>query len=193
MSAVSNTASIVLSGKSCERTIPGSTTHRCVAVRNRTDARSHSFIVGNFRAYRDGWDGTTENSTLLIHPALPGECCVTVSDQRRAAGRPTGRSAGPVACHRRLRAESGRLPVLCRARCLRIEVAGGSSPQPVATGVASTGRSSPARERERSELLHPVYRVRRRTRHADLPRATCTPPFGLTRSARTHRWHLHER
>jgi uncharacterized lipoprotein len=29
--------------------IPGSAARRCVRVKNRTDVRSHSFIVGNFR------------------------------------------------------------------------------------------------------------------------------------------------
>jgi hypothetical protein len=42
-----------------------------VKVKNRTDVRSNSFIVGNFRAYRDQWDGTIENSKLYYVPLYP--------------------------------------------------------------------------------------------------------------------------
>ena len=52
-------------------TIPGSAFRRCVPVKNRTDVRSNSFIVGNFRAYRDQWDGTIEKSKLYYVPLYP--------------------------------------------------------------------------------------------------------------------------
>jgi hypothetical protein len=51
--------------------IPGSAARRCVPVKNRTDVRSNSFIVGNFRAYFDQWDGTIENSKLYYIPLYP--------------------------------------------------------------------------------------------------------------------------
>jgi len=50
---------------------PGSAARRCVTVKNGTDVRSNSFIVGNFRAYRDQWDGTIENSKLYYIPLYP--------------------------------------------------------------------------------------------------------------------------
>jgi hypothetical protein len=52
-------------------TVPGSASHRCVEVKNRKDVRSNSFIVGNFRAYIDQWDGTIENSKLYYIPLHP--------------------------------------------------------------------------------------------------------------------------
>jgi hypothetical protein len=52
-------------------TTPGSTARRCVPVRNRSDVRSDSFIVGNFRAYISGWDGTLNNSKLYYIPLYP--------------------------------------------------------------------------------------------------------------------------
>jgi len=51
--------------------IPGSAARRCVHVKNRTDVRSNSFIVGNFRSYRDHWDGTIERSKLYYIPLSP--------------------------------------------------------------------------------------------------------------------------
>ena len=50
---------------------PGSAARRCVKVKNRTDVRSNSFIVGNFRSYISGWDGTIENSKLYYIPLYP--------------------------------------------------------------------------------------------------------------------------
>jgi hypothetical protein len=52
-------------------TIPGSSAHRCVQVRNRSSVRSNSFIVGNFRSYIRFWDGTLENSKLAYTPLSP--------------------------------------------------------------------------------------------------------------------------
>jgi hypothetical protein len=52
-------------------TMPGSPARRCVLVKNRTDVRSHSFIVGNFRSYIRYWDGTLENSKLYYIPLFP--------------------------------------------------------------------------------------------------------------------------
>jgi hypothetical protein len=60
-------------------TIPGSAARRCVKVKNRTDARSNSFIVGNFRNYRDHWDGTLENSKLYYVPLYPEETAPPLS------------------------------------------------------------------------------------------------------------------
>jgi hypothetical protein len=51
--------------------IPGSAARHCVRVSNHTDVRSHSFIVGNFRSYISGWDGTIENSKLYYIPLYP--------------------------------------------------------------------------------------------------------------------------
>jgi hypothetical protein len=48
--------------------IPGSVGRRCVRVGNRTDVRSNSFVVGNFRSYSNGWDGTLANSKLYYIP-----------------------------------------------------------------------------------------------------------------------------
>ena len=52
-------------------TIPGSSARRCVEVKNRTDVRSNSFIVGNFRSYIRHWNGTLENSKLYYIPLYP--------------------------------------------------------------------------------------------------------------------------
>jgi hypothetical protein len=53
------------------RSTPGSAARSCVQVKNLTDVRSNSFIVGNFRSYRDQWDGTIENSKLYYVPLYP--------------------------------------------------------------------------------------------------------------------------
>jgi hypothetical protein len=52
-------------------TIPGSPGRRCVQVKDRTDVRSNSFIVGNFQDYIRFWDGTIENSKLYYIPLYP--------------------------------------------------------------------------------------------------------------------------
>jgi hypothetical protein len=52
-------------------TTPGSAARRCVRVKNRTDVRSNSFIVGNFQSYIRGWNGTIENSKLYYIPLRP--------------------------------------------------------------------------------------------------------------------------
>src|SRR5436190_705480 len=53
------------------RTVPGSSAHTCVSVGTRTTVRSGEFIVGNFVAYRQSWDGTLENSKLAYTPLYP--------------------------------------------------------------------------------------------------------------------------
>jgi hypothetical protein len=52
-------------------TTPGSAARRCVRVKNRSDVRSDSFVVGNFRSYISTWDGTVENSKLYYIPLYP--------------------------------------------------------------------------------------------------------------------------
>jgi hypothetical protein len=42
-----------------------------VNVGTRTTVRSGEFIVGNFVAYRQSWDGTLENSKLAYIPLYP--------------------------------------------------------------------------------------------------------------------------
>src|SRR5437764_11705120 len=53
------------------RTTPGSSTHTCVNVGTRTTVRSGEFIVGNFVAYIQSWDGTLNNSKLAYIPLYP--------------------------------------------------------------------------------------------------------------------------
>jgi hypothetical protein len=53
------------------RTVPGSSAHTCVSVGTRTTVRSGEFIVGNFTAYIQTWDGTLENSKLAYTPLYP--------------------------------------------------------------------------------------------------------------------------
>ena len=53
------------------RTTPGSSAHICVNVGTRTTVRSGEFIVGNFVAYIQTWDGTLENSKLAYSPLYP--------------------------------------------------------------------------------------------------------------------------
>ena len=59
--------------------IPGSAARHCVRVRNRTDVRSNSFIVGNFRSYISGWDGTIENSKLYYIPLYPEQTALPLT------------------------------------------------------------------------------------------------------------------
>lgn len=69
---------------------PGSAARRCVKVKNRTDVRSNSFIVGNFRAYRDQWDGTIENSKLYYIPLYPERTAPSLAVSAEPLdGRPT--------------------------------------------------------------------------------------------------------
>jgi hypothetical protein len=42
-----------------------------VRVKDRTDVRSNSFIVGNFQSYIRDWNGTIENSKLYYIPLYP--------------------------------------------------------------------------------------------------------------------------
>jgi len=53
------------------RTVPGSSAHSCVSVGKRTTVRSGEFIVGDFAAYIQTWDGTLENSKLAYTPLYP--------------------------------------------------------------------------------------------------------------------------
>jgi hypothetical protein len=59
------------SWKKLWRTVPGSSAHTCVNVGTRTTVRSGEFIVGNFVAYIQTWDGTLENSKLAYTPLYP--------------------------------------------------------------------------------------------------------------------------
>jgi hypothetical protein len=45
--------------------------HTCVSVGSRDTVRSGEFIVGNFVANRQSWDGTPENSKLAYTPLYP--------------------------------------------------------------------------------------------------------------------------
>src|SRR5262249_54433736 len=71
---------------------PGSAARRCVKVKNRTDLRSNSFIVGNFRSYISGWDGTIENSKLYYIPLYPEH---TAPPLAGSAQPPHGQPADP--------------------------------------------------------------------------------------------------
>lgn len=56
------------------RETPGAADERCLDVGGRTDVRSGGFVVGNFAAFREGWDGTEANSKLYyipLHPSPP--------------------------------------------------------------------------------------------------------------------------
>jgi hypothetical protein len=53
------------------RQTPGTPRERCLDVGRRTDVRSGGFVVGNFAAFRDGWDGTEATSKLYYIPLRP--------------------------------------------------------------------------------------------------------------------------
>lgn len=72
-------------------TVPGSAARRCVVVKNRSDVRSNSFIVGNFRAYISGWDGTLNNSKLYYIPLYPEQTAPPLAVSAEPLdGQPTG-------------------------------------------------------------------------------------------------------
>jgi hypothetical protein len=50
------------------QSVPGTSDRQSVPVRDLTSVRSGDFVVGNFVAYRDSWDGTLENSKLAYTP-----------------------------------------------------------------------------------------------------------------------------
>ena len=53
------------------RTTPGESDHTCVNVGSRDTVRSGEFIIGNFVAYIQSWDGTLNNSKLAYTPLYP--------------------------------------------------------------------------------------------------------------------------
>lgn len=64
------------------REIPGAADERCIDVGRRTDVRSGGFVVGNFAAFREGWDGTEATSKLYyipLHPDPPAPLVVTAT------------------------------------------------------------------------------------------------------------------
>ncbi|MGH2789302.1 MAG: hypothetical protein ACRDJV_15610 [Actinomycetota bacterium] len=55
------------------RETPGTPEHRCVEVGTHRNVRSGEFVVGNFAAFIERWDGTLEKSKLYYIPAFPVE------------------------------------------------------------------------------------------------------------------------
>jgi hypothetical protein len=53
------------------RDIPGSRERRCVDIGDRGSVRSGQFVVGNFSAFKEGWDGTEQTSKLAYIPLYP--------------------------------------------------------------------------------------------------------------------------